>query len=180
MTSQQRIVFRGRHFTYGEVLAFAQFYHLHHGENSPDNLLANYFRWKEISKEFSATARRLLVVEETVVNYYGLDMADVRGKRRYKELVRARQVIAYLTVHYASQNAITGVIGMNRNNVQFSKTKCGILMETEKLLRQEVAEIEQRLKPQLLEIDEEVKRLEQQEAKRFNEDETAEANTTGT
>jgi chromosomal replication initiation ATPase DnaA len=147
-----RTALRARTFTHGEVLAFAQFYHVHHGENSPENLLANYFHWKEISKEFSITARRLLIIESTVVDYYGLALEDVRGKRRYKELVRARRVIAYLTVLYATQSQINGVIGMNRNNVQFSKTKCGILMDTEKQLRNEVADITQRLAPKLSEL----------------------------
>lgn len=171
MTSQQRTALRARTFTHGEVLAFAQFYHLHHGENSPENLLANYFRWREISKEFSITARRLLIIEEVVVDYYGLALEDVRGKRRYKELVRARQVIAHLTVRWASQNSIAGVIGMNRNNVQFSKTKCGILMETEKQLRQEVAEITQRLTPRLTELDAEETKIAKLDNETQNEDE---------
>ena len=171
MTSQQRTALRARTFTHGEVLAFAQFYHLHHGENSPENLLANYFRWREISKEFSITARRLLIIEEVVVDYYGLALEDVRGKRRYKELVRARQVIAHLTVRWASQNSIAGVIGMNRNNVQFSKTKCGILMDTEKQLRHEVAEITQRLAPKLSELDAEETKIAKQDNLTQNEDE---------
>jgi hypothetical protein len=77
----------------------------------------------------------------------------VRGKRRYLELVRARQVISHLSVKYSSQHKAADILGGNRNNIQFGKTKCALLMETEPLLRREVAEIEQRLEAPFAQID---------------------------
>lgn len=131
------------------MLAFARFYHLHHGENSPENLLAAYFRWQETDSHVNETARRLMLIERTVVEYYGLLLEDVRGKRRFKELVRARQMIAYFAVLHAPQNMIQRSLGMNRNNVQYSKTKCGELLGVERQLRRERDEIRQRLEPLL-------------------------------
>ena len=45
MTTQQRTALRGRTFTYYEVIGFAQFYHAHRNENSPENLLTAYLQW---------------------------------------------------------------------------------------------------------------------------------------
>lgn len=144
---------RARHYTYYEMLSFAQYYQMHRNENSPQKLLAAFLTWRHQNEQATETGRRLLVIEEMVVNYYGLRLQDVRGKRRYAELVRARQVIAYLSVKHTSQHTIAMTLGVNRNNVQFGKTKCAILMETEPLLRKEVAEIEQRLQAPFAEID---------------------------
>ena len=94
-----------------------------------------------------------MVIEEAVVSYYGLSLQDVRGKRRYQELVRARQVISYLTVNHGSQHQIATALGTDRNNIQYGKTKCADLMDTEPLLRKEVAEIQLRLKVPFAEID---------------------------
>lgn len=161
MTAAARTALRERQYTYYEVIAFAQFYQLHRTENSPENLLAAFLKWKQITGVQSTTTRRLLIIEEIVVTYYGLNLQDVRGKRRYTELVRARQVIAYFTVKYASQNQVANALGSNRNNIQFGKTKCALLMETEPLLRKEVAEIEKRLEQPMADIAAEEKRLAQ-------------------
>lgn len=145
MTAAMRTALRERHYTYYEMLAFAQYYHDHRYKNSPENLLAAFTKLKEVSGDLTIKQRLLLLIEATVVNYYGLALQDVRGKRRYLELVRARQVISYFTVRYASQNTIANAIGFSRNNIQYGKTKCAELMETERLLRKEVADIEKRL-----------------------------------
>jgi chromosomal replication initiation ATPase DnaA len=153
MTAAQKTALRARTFTYYEMLAFAQFYSEHRNENSPEQLLAAFLKWKQTENTETATNERLMLIEAAAVAYYGESLQDVRGKRRYRELVRCRQVIAYLTVKHASQNTIAGCLGGDRNNIQYSKTKCGILMETEPLLRKEVREIEARLAEPLAAID---------------------------
>jgi chromosomal replication initiation ATPase DnaA len=145
MTAAQRTALRARQYTYYEMLAFAQFFTAHRTENSPEQLLAGFLKWKQVEGETSARIERLMVIEQVAVQYYGVALGDVRGKRRYKELVRVRQVIWYFSVKYGSQHEIANALGNNRNNVQFGKTKCALLMETEPQLRKEVTEIEQRL-----------------------------------
>jgi chromosomal replication initiation ATPase DnaA len=145
MTAAQRTALRARQYTYYEVLAFAQFFTAHRTENSPEQLLAGFLKWKEIEGATSVRVERLMVIEQVCVDYYRLALQDVRGKRRYTELVRCRQVIAHLSVKYGSQNEVANALGNNRNNIQFGKTKCALLMETEAQLRKEVAEIEERL-----------------------------------
>lgn len=170
MTQQQSIALRVRLYTYYEVLAFAQFYQQHRNENSPENLLAAFLQWKKVEAELVPQARRLLAIESIVCEYYMLPLQDVRGKRRYLELVRARQVIAYFAVKHGTQERVANVLGKKRESVQYGKTKCEQLMETEKLLCKEVAEIEKRLKEPLAAIDRELKELESKTIKE-NEDE---------
>ena len=153
MTAQQRTALRARSYTYYEILAFAQFYSEHRNENSPEQLLAAYLRWKQTEGAETVVNERLMLIEAATCKYYEQSLQDVRGKRRYRELVRCRQVIAYLTVKHASQHTIAGCLGGDRNNIQYSKTKCGVLMETEPLLRKEVKEIEQRLAEPLAAIE---------------------------
>ena len=74
--------------------SFGQFYASHRNESSPEVLLVSFLRWKNVDGEFSLEARKILIIEETVCRYYGISVADMRSKRRYKELVIARQVIA--------------------------------------------------------------------------------------
>jgi chromosomal replication initiation ATPase DnaA len=161
MTAALRTALRVRQFTYYEMVAFAQYYQQHRNQNSPENLLKAFLSWKETEEGAAPNARRLLAIESIVSRYYGLALADVRGKRRYTELVRARQVIAHICVQYqlkyqlGGQKQIARVLGGKRDNVQYSKTKCAILMETEPLLRKEVAEIERRLVEPLAVIDRE-------------------------
>jgi len=157
MTHEQRVALRERRYTYYEMLAYGQFYHEHRNENSPEKLLVAFLKWKALEGEITVTARKLLIVEEVVCRYYGLALADVRGKRRYAELVRARQVIAHCSIKYASQNNVTQCIGMYRNNVQYGKTKCSTLMETEPVLRREVAEIQGRIDVLINELNEKIK-----------------------
>lgn len=145
MKESEKNTYRSRPFTYYEITTFAHYYHAHHGEASIDNLLISFFRWKEISKEFSITTRRLLTIEEAVIRYYGLDLAEVRGERRYVELVRARQVIAYLACEHASENFISDTLKMKRCSVQSRKAKCGVLLVVERQLRDDVAKIRKRL-----------------------------------
>jgi chromosomal replication initiation ATPase DnaA len=172
MTAQQKTALRARTFTYYEVLAFAQFYLEHRNENSPQNLLAAFLEWRQSEAVMTATDRRLQVIEEAVTRYYGLVLADVRGKRRYTELVRARQVIFHLAVQdtKASQQKIAEMTGKKREDVQYGKTKCAQLMETEPLLRKEVAEIEGRIAYRFKQIEAELKELERKTIKQ-NEDE---------
>jgi len=160
MKEHEKRAYRSRAFTYYEMLTFAQYYHAHHGEASIDNLMISFFRWKEISKEFSITTRRLLMIEEVVINFYGLVLSEVRGSRRYQELVRARQVIAYLAVEYAPQQVVAKVLKMKRDSVQASKTKCAELIGVEKTLRDEVTRIRKRLIYPLQTLDDELKKLE--------------------
>jgi chromosomal replication initiation ATPase DnaA len=171
MTQSQRTALRSRQFTYYEMLAFAQFYQQHRNENSPENLLAAFLQWKKVETEAAPQTRRLLVIESVVTSYYGLALIDVRGKRRYLELVRARQVIAHFAVKYASQNKAANALGAKRDNIQYSKTKCSVLMETEALLRKEVADIEKRLFEPLAAIERELKELEDKTINTQNEDE---------
>lgn len=166
MTTREKTALRARHYTYYEVLTFAQFYQLHRNENSPENLLRAFLQWQQVEGDFTPMARKLLVIEETVCKYYGLTLVDVRGKRRYTEFVRARQVIAYESVKLTSQNKVANTLGGNRNNIQFGKTKCAILMDVEPLLRKEVREIEQRLIEPFAKIDAE---HEEQKRKTINE-----------
>lgn len=171
MTAEQRTALRARQYTYYEMLAFAQFYQLHRNENSPSNLLCVFLKWKLQTAEVTLLAQRLLVIEEVVVNYYGLSLQEVRGKRRYAELVRARQVISYLTVRHASQQQIATTLGANRNNIQFGKTKCATLMLTEPLLKQEVEAIEKRLEIPFAELDQRAaKMLDKELTKEASED----------
>ena len=165
MKEHENRAYRARPFTYYEMITFAQFYHAHHGERSIDNLMISFFRWKEISKEYSITTRRLLLIEDVVIKYYGLALAEVRGKRRYQELVRARQVIAYLAVQYAPQNIVSKVLGMPRNSIQSGKTKCGEMIKLEKLLSDEVAKIRKRLVNPLQALDDELRQLEEKAIK---------------
>jgi hypothetical protein len=166
MTTREKTALRARHYTYYEVLAFAQFYQQHRNENSPENLLRAYLQWQQVEGEFTPMARKLLTIEEVVCKYYALTLVDVRGKRRYTEFVRARQVIAYESVKLTSQHKAADTLGGNRNNIQFGKTKCAILMETEPLLRKEVKEIEQRLVEPFAKIDAD---FEEQKRKTINE-----------
>ena len=168
MKEHENKAYRSRPFTYYEMITFAQFYHAHHGETSIDNLMISFFRWKEISKEYSITTRRLLLIEDTVIKYYGLVLSEVRGERRYQELVRARQVIAFLAVEYAPQSVVSKVLGMPRNSVQSGKTKCAELIQVEKLLRDEVAKIRKRLIYPLQALDDELKLMEEKAIKAIN------------
>jgi len=149
MTAAQKKALRARQYTYYEMLAFAQFFTEHRAENSPENLLATFLRWEKVSAEAPARIEKLMLIETAVVKYYGLSLQDVRGKRRYTELVRARQVIAYITTRLgtqcASQNQIASTLGLNRNNIQFGKDKCALLMEVEPQLRREITDIEHKL-----------------------------------
>lgn len=172
MTAAMRLAIRARHYTYGEVLAFAQFYQLHRNENSPENLLANFLKWKQVEGDLSLRSRKLLIIEEVVAGYYGLALQDVRAKRRYAELVRARQVIAYFTVKHASQQQIASCVGMGRNSVQYGKDKTALMLGIEPQLRKEVDEIASRLVAPLEALD----KQEQEIAKLKNEDENETGN----
>jgi chromosomal replication initiation ATPase DnaA len=145
MTAAQKRALRARQYTYYEVLSFAQFFVEHRAENSPENLLAAFLRWKEDAAAQPVLSEKLMLIEHAVVKYYGLNLQDVRGKRRYTELVTARQIIAYLTVKLASQNTVASTLGTNRNSIQYRKSKCGTLMSVEKQLCKEVQEIENAL-----------------------------------
>jgi chromosomal replication initiation ATPase DnaA len=153
MTTAQRTALRARTYTHGEMLAFAQFYHEHRTENTPENLLAAFFKVKQAEGEFTLQQRRLMAIEEAVCGYYGQTLQDVRGKRRYTELVRCRQVIAHFAVLHASQHKAADCLGTDRNNIQYAKSKCSELMEVEPLLRREVAEIAKRLETPFAAID---------------------------
>ena len=172
MTAPQRTALRARSYTYYEMLAFARFYYERRNESSPEQLLAGFLKWKQVENVETVANERLMLIEAATVAYYGQNPQDVRGKRRYRELVRCRQVIAYLSVKWASQNIIADCLGGNRNNIQFSKTKCGILMETEPLLRKEVREIEARLAEPLAAIDKAQREKEQKILNDEKNDET--------
>ena len=137
------------------MVSFAQFFAQHRNEDSQHNLLIRFLRWGQHNQfnESDPTVRILLKIEEVVVGYYDLTLMDVRGKRRYAELVRARQVITHLSLKLVTQHGMANAIGVNRNNVQSRNSKCAILMETEPQLRKEVAEIEKKLKGLILEIE---------------------------
>jgi hypothetical protein len=155
MTAQQKLSLRARAYTYYEMLAFAQFFHEHRTENSPENILLGWLKWKEVKVDLNLTERKLLAIEQICVGYYGLDLQDVRGSRRYTELVRCRQVIAYFSVRFASQHTAARTLGGKRDNLQYGKTKCAQLMEVEPLLRKEVADVERRIAEALRSLDDE-------------------------
>ena len=151
--AQQRYTLRERTYTYYEMLAFAQYFHEHRTESTPVTLLSNFFKIKHAEGEYTAQQHKLMAIEETTCLYYGLNLQDVRGKRRYAELVRARQVVMYFAVQHASQSDVAACLGTNRNNVQHSKTKCASLMTVEPQLRREVAEVVERLTPIFADIE---------------------------
>lgn len=153
MTTAQRTALRARNYTHGEMLTFAQFYHEHRTENTPENLLAAFFKVKQAEGEFTLQQRRLMAIEDAVCSYYGQSLQDVRGNRRYAELVRCRQVIAHFAVLSASQHKAAECLGLKRDNIQYAKTKCSSLIDVEPLLRREVDEIKKRLEQPFAAID---------------------------
>jgi len=173
MTPQARTALRARAYTYYEMLAYAHFYAVHRYENSPEKLLAAYLDWRQETRDESAMARKLYLVEGITCQYFGVAIQDVRGRRRFKILVRARHVISHLAVPLASQNEIARILGYKRANIQSAKDKCAVLMENEKDLRRDIAAIQQRLEKPFAEIDaEESAAIEKQ-----NEDENTSKDT---
>ncbi len=171
MTENKRQALRGRQYTFYEMVVWAQFYHEHRNENSPEQLLTEFLKWKPNAKAETMQAHQLLLIESAVADYYKLPLQDVRGKRRYKEFVRARQVIAHLAVQFGSEHEVANTLGPKRDNIHFSKTKCRILMQSEPLLRKEVADIEARLCEPLAAIE---KKQFENETNNKNEDDTIE------
>ena len=133
---------RSRKYTYFEMLNFARMFADNRDADTPANLLRDFLRFKTTHENTDMSLQKVQLIEHATVEYFDLSLDAVRSKRRYRELVTARQVIAYLCVKFTSEENVAAAIGGNRNNVHYSKTKCGIMMETEPHLVRQVEAIE--------------------------------------
>jgi chromosomal replication initiation ATPase DnaA len=139
---------RVRKYSFHEILEFAAFFADNRNAAPPDQLLSDFLGFKNSDRISDDALEIVHVIELAAAKYYDLPVVAIRSKRRYAELVRARMVICKIAVKFVTQqNIAVGMFGYNRNNVQYNKTKCSELMETEPLLVREVETIYDRVKP---------------------------------
>ena len=145
---------RERKFTFYECVNFARFYSDNRDTKSAHELMLDFLK---IKKNFTAPTIAMKIVqliEQSVADYYNIPLDDIRGKRRFADLIRARQVIAYLSVKYGSQHLVAKALpGINRMKIQHSKTMCAILMETEPDLAHEVESISNSIAGQIVSLE---------------------------
>ncbi|MDO5036531.1 MAG: chromosomal replication initiator protein DnaA [Porphyromonas sp.] len=99
-----------------------------------------------LSQTIGIEERKVSVPEilSTVCQYYNLDEEDVRGRRRKREIVQARQMVMYLAKKYTdvSLAAIGAEVGgRDHSTVIYSVSSLSDLIETDAKIAAEVAEI---------------------------------------
>jgi chromosomal replication initiator protein len=100
-----------------------------------------------------ARERRAPSLEDVVVavsNYYGVDLSDVRGPGRAREVSVARQVIMYLAREHAGislQQIGMALGGRNHSTILYGCERVADLLATDSLLREQIETILQTLLP---------------------------------
>lgn len=133
---------RLRAYTFNQLVSFAEHWKDILNDVPIEVAVADFFN---VRYELITNAKRrsiIEMIEAVVCEFYELGIDQVRGKCRRRDLVKARQVIAYLTTKHATQHYIAMVLGNDsRDNIQARKDKCALLMETEPEYVREVESI---------------------------------------